>query len=363
MKRVTVVGQLPPPVHGSNVMAARLLEALALEGWESELVDKRFSGSIEDVGRFSVRKLLQAPHLWVRIARSDRAGRSPVVLFLTDRPGSFLVDAVSSLVVRAQGRPLVHYIHTQGFTRLALRGPVWRWLVRRVLSAASRIVSLSPALGADLSDLCDPERVRFIPNTVGDSDPPVRQAPDVPILLFLSNLFPSKRPHLVVEIVEQLRDSGLQVEAQIAGAAVDPEYFAFLKNKIDESSVEGYVRIVGALDEKAKREAYSRVTVLVHPTTDDAQPLVILEAMSAGLPTVASDIGGIRDILSNELLGHVTSGDASSFAAAIAVLIETDATKNFALRAAHYSDVYGPRAYGRAWNRTLDELMQRQADR
>lgn len=344
-------------------MAARLLEVLALEGWNHDLVDKRFSGSIEDVGRFSLRKLLQAPSLWMRIARSDRTGRSPVVLFLSDRPGSFLVDAVCSLLVRGQGRPLVHYIHTQGFTRLASRGPVWRWLVRRVLGAASRIVSLSPALGADLKGLCDAERVRFIPNTVGHSDPPVRQAPSVPTLLFLSNLFPSKRPHLVVEIVERLRDLGLEVEAQIAGAPVDPEYFAFLTNRIDESTVADYVRIVGALDEKAKREAFSRVSALVHPTTDDAQPLVILEAMSAGLPTVASDVGGIRDILSNELLGHVTSGDASSFAAAIAVLIESDATSNFALRATHYSDVYGPQAYGRAWSRTLDELTQRQADR
>lgn len=338
-------------------MAARLIEALSDEGWDPVLIDKRFSASIEYVGRFSLRKLLKAPHLWVRVARSNRTGNSPVVLFLTDRPGSFLVDAVSSLIVRGQRRPLVHYIHTQGFTRLASRGRLWRWLVRRVLGAASRIVSLSPALGADLNGLCEPEKIRFIPNTVGPGSFPVRQAPTVPTLLFLSNLFPSKRPHLVVEIVERLQESGLEVEAQIAGAPVDAEYFALLTKKIGESPAADRVRLVGPLDENSKRAVFSQVSLLVHPTTDDAQPLVLLEAMRAGLPAVASDVGGIRDLLTNDQLGRVVSGDAADFALAIESLLATDQTTDFALRVAHYARLYGTSPFGRSWALLLDELQ------
>ncbi len=55
-------------------------------------------------------------------------------------------------------------------------------------------------------------------------------------------------------------------------------------------------------------------TLFVHPALADAFPTVLLEAMSAGLPIIASNVGGIPEIINEKL---VTPGDPAALAAAI----------------------------------------------
>ena len=45
-EKILVVGQLPPPYHGSNVMAKVMLEALEKEGYQVIFIDKSFSKAI-----------------------------------------------------------------------------------------------------------------------------------------------------------------------------------------------------------------------------------------------------------------------------------------------------------------------------
>ena len=62
--------------------------------------------------------------------------------------------------------------------------------------------------------------------------------------------------------------------------------------------------------------------LFVHPSVDDAFPTVLLEAMAAGLPVVASRVGGIPEIVTAGVTGElVPAGDAKSLAAAIVSLL------------------------------------------
>jgi glycosyltransferase involved in cell wall biosynthesis len=62
--------------------------------------------------------------------------------------------------------------------------------------------------------------------------------------------------------------------------------------------------------------------LFVHPTLDDALPTVLLEAMAAGLPVVASSVGGIPEIVTPGVTGElVPAGDANALARAIHTLL------------------------------------------
>lgn len=67
--------------------------------------------------------------------------------------------------------------------------------------------------------------------------------------------------------------------------------------------------------------------LFVHPSLDDAFPTVLLEAMAAGLPIVASRVGGIPEIVTPGVTGElVPPGDAAALAGAIAALLKNDET-------------------------------------
>lgn len=68
---------------------------------------------------------------------------------------------------------------------------------------------------------------------------------------------------------------------------------------------------------------YSAADLYVHPARAENLPLTVLEAMACGTPIVASDVGGIPEIvLEGETGLLVPEGDAQAFAAAVASLLD-----------------------------------------
>ena len=67
--------------------------------------------------------------------------------------------------------------------------------------------------------------------------------------------------------------------------------------------------------------------LFVHPSLDDAFPTVLLEAMAAGLPVVATRVGGIPEIVSDFTGRLVAAGDAGELAAAIDALMNDDVAR------------------------------------
>jgi hypothetical protein len=97
---VVVISQLPPPVHGSTLMTRAFLDALDTKSIPWRLIDRRFSRTIGEIGRFSPRKVAEGLGLILRLGGAV-ARRRPqvVVLFATTRSFSFLIDwAVSELL-------------------------------------------------------------------------------------------------------------------------------------------------------------------------------------------------------------------------------------------------------------------------
>ncbi|WP_162140882.1 glycosyltransferase [Pseudorhodobacter ferrugineus] len=70
--------------------------------------------------------------------------------------------------------------------------------------------------------------------------------------------------------------------------------------------------------------------VMVLSSASEAMPLSIIEAMSTGLPVIASDVGGIPELIAPEFNGYlVPAGDITSFALAMTKLIDPQRREDF----------------------------------
>lgn len=318
---VIVVSQLPPPTHGSTLMTQVFLDSMERIGVDAKLVDRRFSGTIDEVGARSPGKVFRAFGLWTRLALGIRRHRpEAAVLFLTCRPGSFVVDLICYAILHISRVPVVHYVHTVGYADLASRGRLWKLLLSYVLSRRSRVVTLGPTLAGDLAPWVPREELAFIQNIpvdvpVLESSEPVRQG-----VLFLSNLIPEKGADTFVDVAAILAKSDPGTKYILAGAEADRQFADQLRGTIRDLGIEDKVVFYGYVGESEKWKLLRSCSVLVFPSRYrfEAQPLTLIEAKYAGIPAVATGIGGIPDLVdATGWLTVVPSGSAEEIAEAV----------------------------------------------
>ncbi|MGR4864812.1 glycosyltransferase [Caulobacter sp. LARHSG274] len=202
--------------------------------------------------------------------------------------------------------------------------------------------------------------VHFVPNAV--RPPSVLAAPFAdpdrpPRIVAAGRLHPKKGFDVLVAALALLRDQGLAFEAQIAG---EGDERGRLEGLIAQHGLEGRVRLVGWVGDVPGFLATG--DVLAFPSFQEGFPLVLLEAMAAGLPVVSSAIAGPVEMLADGVDGRlVPPGDPAALAQALAGLIaapQTAVALGLAARAKALAD-YGPESLARRLDAVLDRMLGR----
>jgi glycosyltransferase involved in cell wall biosynthesis len=360
-RNVAVISQLPPPVHGSTVMTATLLDSLKGHEHDIQFVNKKFSRSIEEVGGFSLRKLLLVAGLAKDVWKACSRKPSVIILFATTRRGSFLVDTLLHEIIRHHRIPTILYIHTVGFSELAEAGVIWRLLVRKMFAKAARVVVLSEKLIADLKSFATPDAVAVIENCLSDrqdwsADESITERRSIS---FISNLIPSKGALDFVHVAASL-ESASKFSFEIVGADADKAYKAALEAAISQIR-EKTVVLHGAVFGKEKELILRRSRILVFPSTYklEAQPLTLIEALRNGIPVVAYDTGGVADIIENGREGFVVSqGDRHALRLAVEKLANDDVLWEEMSRASRekFSARFSRQAFDNSWKELVNEF-------
>ena len=140
----------------------------------------------------------------------------------------------------------------------------------------------------------------------------------VPIVATVAVLRPKKGIEVLLEAVPQVRNAVFVI---IGDGPLRDEWTRIAESRgvADRVRWAGYRKDVDAL--------LAGCDLFVHPSLDDAFPTVLLEAMAAGLPIVASRVGGIPEIVTPGVTGElVPPGDARALASAINALLGSDDT-------------------------------------
>lgn len=113
---------------------------------------------------------------------------------------------------------------------------------------------------------------------------------DKKYILFLHRLAKRKGAHYIVPVAKLLQD--LNVEFLVAG---DGPYEDILKKEIEENKLNN-IKLIGRVPNQEVPALMQISTVYFMPSEEEGFPRVLLEAMASGLPYIASDIGGVREI-------------------------------------------------------------------
>ncbi len=130
-------------------------------------------------------------------------------------------------------------------------------------------------------------------------------------------------PNFVLFAGDVSRDKGVGVLVEAHGQMVDPPPLVLIGRVMEPDLLTDRVRAVGVQSHEVVLDAFRRCTVAVVPSLmHEAFGLVALEAMSAGRPVIASRIGGLPDIITDDESGIlVEPGDVEALRAALARVI------------------------------------------
>ncbi len=262
------------------------------------------------------------------LARIVRRFRPDIVHTHTAKAGT-LGRLAASIAVRP--RPLV--VHTyHGHVLEGHFGPtataVYRGIERLLARISDRLVGVSQATVDDLVRLgiapresfrvvrlgLDLERFRTVSSSDGEAlRRQIGVDPDELLVSCVCRLVPHKNVDLLIRAVARVREGRPDVRLMVVG---DGEHRPELERLVASLELGDAVTFVGYMQDVAPVAAASDIAALTS-YSDEGTPVSLIEAAAAGVPAVATDIGGVAEVVTPETGFVVDSQDEDAVVAAL----------------------------------------------
>lgn len=140
-------------------------------------------------------------------------------------------------------------------------------------------------------------------------------------LLCVGRLTPQKGQVLLIQALAKVRADGGQFQLTMVGAGPDRER---IEAEIARFGLGEHVTLTGALSQEAVRAEFDRADIFVLPSMAEGIPVVLMEAMSSGVPCVTTPVNGIPELIRHEETGLLAvAGDVDSLAERLNQMIAT----------------------------------------
>ncbi|MBV8855371.1 MAG: glycosyltransferase [Acidobacteria bacterium] len=216
-----------------------------------------------------------------------------------------------------------------------------------VLPLCAEVAALSPSLARQCRErLPDLKRLSVLPIIANDlrNGHPARDGGAEVNVGFAARIEHLKGPLTLLESFALARRSDARLRLLVAGAgSLEPK----LKSRAAALGVAADCEFVGLYTNAAQRKAFmERLDIFALPSLTEGTPNSIAEAMSFGVPVIASDVGGIPDTLTAQTGVLVSPGDVATLAEAlVSVARDADSRRRMGRAARErYETLFSPQA-------------------
>jgi glycosyltransferase involved in cell wall biosynthesis len=247
--------------------------------------------------------LRAARDLVAAIARHDR-----VALHVHSAAGpGFWRDAALMATAHAARCPVILHLHGGGFDRFHdACGTARRIAIRTLLERASVVAVASEWLRSWIRSVSRGANVVCVPYPVVM---PARGDPRPNLVLFLGRLAAEKGIYDLLQAISALRDAVPDVRLVCAG---DGDRIGVAR-EAERLGIADAVKFTGWVGPSGKRALLENAAVFALPSYSEGMPMSLLEAMAAGVPAVATPVGGIPEVVVDGVSGFLAApGDAAT---------------------------------------------------
>jgi glycosyltransferase involved in cell wall biosynthesis len=292
--RVLLVGKGPPATGGLPTVLSMLLDSDLAQRYDLSLCNLSRPDPTPG-GRLSLANVARTASDLRKVWRAAR-GQHVVHLHSAFAPTVTAIRlGLLAGAARLRGARVVVHVHGGRVVSWVADSRLARLVMHVSLRPAHAVLAVSAAVAAVLSDELGPERVAVVPNAVAVRDAPLAHPVRTPpTVLYLGVISPRKGLGELFTASEALLADGLEHELVLAGG--NPEEGEAVIARVRESAPR-HARFLGPVPHTAVPDLLVGADVLCLPSWVEAAPISVLEAMAAGLPVVASEVGDIPDMV------------------------------------------------------------------
>ncbi len=235
--------------------------------------------------------------------------------------GSFFRKCLLTWVSVAFRVPVVLHVHGSEFHRFFANAPgLVRLLIRATLERADTVIALGNTWADRLRDIAPRARIVVVPNAIRPDSPVEQRTPGPVHVVFLGEVGDRKGTFTLLDSwAKMLADSDGSVQARLTIAG-DGEVDR-ARERVVALGIGASVNVRGWIANTEVPGLLASAQILVLPSQSEGQPMAILEAMAKGVCVVASNVGGIPEILDETCGVLVNPDDVTELADAITYVV------------------------------------------
>jgi len=310
--------------------------------FDYKLINKEFSKSSAEVESFHPIKILRLIVVFTKaIYQIITYKPDMMVYFFSAKKMGVVPDMLILYFSRLLGVHNILYIHGVGHKKI-YKNKIFKFLYDRVLRGKCTLIILSETLRPDVNFIS--EDVYVLSNTI-DIEQDGRLSTKTKkclnnrplVILYLSNLIREKGLLLLLKAFKKIDAKRDDVKLVVGGGFSDDDFKNEVYEYINNNDLAESVIMKGPVYGDEKDGLFQTSDIFAFPSyySVEAFPLVLLEAISYGLPVVGSDVGAISDIIEDSRTGFlVNPNDIEALADKLSILLNSkEIRESFGLRA------------------------------
>ena len=298
MKKILFLIELPPPFHGITFIN-NVINKFFKDNENVIIHDVNFSNKINEIGIFSINKIIINFKIifssWKMIIF-----KNPKKIYFSlsmSRIGiirDFILVLPSIILMRKR------IIHLHGTTIFSVyKNSLLFKMLFNILSFNSTLIALCYAQKERLQNeiiLNNKTTIEVIHNTVINDEVEVKKSPhNIINLLYISNICEEKGIYNLIDSISDIDGIILHIAGDFYYNE-EEKFYSIIRDKKISSKIEYY----GFADEELKKKLFNKCHIFVLPSQlEEGSPVSIIEAMSYGLPIIATNKGCIPEMINN----------------------------------------------------------------